>query len=183
LGGDFNGHIGEKANGYVRTHRGFGFRERNNGGLTLLDFAIAFDLTISNSLFKKREEHLVTFRSGSCRTQIDYCLIRTTHRSLCRDYKVICSEFLGTQHRLLVMDMVIKGFRVKRSGGVTRDRWWNLTRENATKLSEKITAEANWKVGENADAMWDRVAQCIRGSAEEVLGVSRWGGGRKSGAW
>jgi len=62
LGGDFNGYIGEKAYGYVRTHGGFGFGVRNSGGVTLLDFATAFDLTIGNSLFKKREEHLVTFR-------------------------------------------------------------------------------------------------------------------------
>ena len=81
------------------------------------------------------------FRSGSCRMQIDYYLIRANHRSLCRDCKVIPSEFLGTQHRLLVMDMVIKGLRVKRrSGGVARVRWWNFTRENATKLSERIRA-------------------------------------------
>ena len=81
LGGDFNGHIGEKADGYVRTHGGFGFGVRNSGGVALLDFATAFDLTIGNSLFKKREDHLVTFRSGSCRTQINYCLIRSNHRS------------------------------------------------------------------------------------------------------
>ena len=68
LGGDFNGHIGDKAYGYVRTHGGFRFGERNSGGKAVLDFAIAFDLTVVNSLFKKKEEHLVTFRSGSCRT-------------------------------------------------------------------------------------------------------------------
>jgi len=163
LGGDFNGYIGEKADGYVRTHGGFGFGVRNSGGVALLDFATTFDLAIGNSLFKKREDHLVTFRSGNCRMQIDYCLIRANHRSLCRDCKVIPSEFLGTQHRLLVMDMVIKGFRVeRRSGGVARVRWWNLTREKATKLSDKIRAEANWELSDNAYAMWDRVVQCIR---------------------
>ena len=31
--------------------------------------------------------------------------------------------------------------------------------------------------------MWDGVAQCIRRSAKEVLGVSKGGGGRKSRAW
>ena len=35
LGGDFNGHIGEKADGYVRTLGGFGFGERNSGGVAL----------------------------------------------------------------------------------------------------------------------------------------------------
>ena len=87
LGGDFNGHIGEKADGYVRTHGGFGFGERNSRGVALLDFAVAFDLTVVNSLFKKKEDHLVSFRSGSCRTQIDYFLIRANHRRLCKDCK------------------------------------------------------------------------------------------------
>ena len=64
--------------------------------MTLLEFAVAFDLTICNSLFKKRDDHLVTFRSGSCKTQIDYCLIRASHRSLCRDCKVIPSKCVGT---------------------------------------------------------------------------------------
>jgi len=97
---------------------GFGFGDRNSGGVALLDFTIAFDLTIGNSLFKKREDHLVTFRSGSCKAQIDYCLIRTSHRSLCRDCKVIHSEYLGTQRRLLVMDLVIKSFKMKKKSGV-----------------------------------------------------------------
>jgi len=66
--------------------------------VALLDFVVAFDLTIVNSLFKKKEEHLVTFRSGSCRTQIDYFFIRTNHKRLCNDCKVIPSECLETQH-------------------------------------------------------------------------------------
>jgi len=54
LGGDFNGHIGEKADGNVGTHGGFGFGERNNGGVALLDFAVALDLTIVNSLLRRK---------------------------------------------------------------------------------------------------------------------------------
>jgi len=94
---------------------------------------------------------------------------------------VIPSECLGTQHRLLVMDLEMKSFKVKkRSGGVARVRWWNLTSENATKLAEKIKSEANWELIDNADAMWDGMAQCICRTAKEVLGVSRGGGGRRS---
>ena len=83
-----------------------------------------------------------------------------------------------------MMDLVIKGFKAKkRSGGVVRVKWWNLTKENAVKLAEKIKAEASWEVTEDAGEMWDGVAQCIRRSAREVLGVSKGGGGGKSGAW
>jgi len=41
---------------------GCGYGERNSGGVSILDFAIAYNLIIVNSLFKKKEEHLVTFR-------------------------------------------------------------------------------------------------------------------------
>ena len=42
-GGDFNGHICEKTNGYVMTHGSFGFEDRNSGGVAILDFAVACD--------------------------------------------------------------------------------------------------------------------------------------------
>nr|XP_009609243.1 uncharacterized protein LOC104103071 [Nicotiana tomentosiformis] len=59
----FNGHIGMTATSYDDVHRGFGFRVRNDGGTSLLDFAKAFDLVLANVCLKKREDHLVTFRS------------------------------------------------------------------------------------------------------------------------
>jgi len=138
LGGDFNGHIGTRAYGYGLTHEGFGYGVRNDGGLALLDFAAAYDLTIVNSLFKKKVDHLATFRSGNTKTQIDFFLTRVGTRGLCKDCKVIPSEQLGTQHRLLIMDVDIKRVKVKkRLVGEPKVRWWNLTGENAFRLSEK----------------------------------------------
>jgi len=108
IGGDFNGHIGAETAGYDGVHGGFGFGERNAGGVSVLDFAVAFDLLVANSFFKKKEDHLVTFKSRSCKTQIDFFLTRKENRRSCKDCKVIPSEFLGTQHRLLVLDVVCK---------------------------------------------------------------------------
>ena len=69
----------------------------------------------------------MTFRSGSCKTQIDYFLIRANHTRFCKDSKVIPSKCLGTQHRLLVKDLVIKSFKVKKTrGGVVRVRCGTL---------------------------------------------------------
>ena len=103
---------------------------------------------------------------------------------MCKDCKVIPSECLVTQHNLLVMDRVIKNCKVKkRGGGIDRIRWWNLTRENVIKILEKIKSETNWKLVGDADVMWEGMAQCIRRSAKEVLGVSRGGGGIRSGSW
>jgi len=106
IGGHFNGHIGIKADRYDLAHGGFGYGERNNGGVSVLDFAVAYELLLVNSFFK--EDHLVTFRSGSINTQIDYFLIRADNKRLCKDCTVIPSEYLVTQHRLLMLNVELK---------------------------------------------------------------------------
>jgi len=55
IGGDFNGHIGRRGEGYETIHGGFGYGERNNARVSILDFAVAYDLSIVNSYFKKRK--------------------------------------------------------------------------------------------------------------------------------
>jgi len=56
----------------------------------------------------------VTFRSGPIKTQIDYFRIGADSRTLYKDCKVITSEYLGTQHRLLVLDVELKCSKCKR---------------------------------------------------------------------
>jgi len=80
------------------------------------------------------------------------------------------------------MDLVIKSFKAKkRSVGVARVRWWNLAGGDANKLSKKIRSEANWRLIEDADAMWEGMAQCIQKLVKEVLGISKGGRGRMRG--
>ena len=53
-----------------------------------------------------------------------------------------------------MIDLVVKNFKVKKRGnGVERTRWWNLTRDSLTKLSEKTKSESNWKLVGDADVM------------------------------
>ncbi|XP_070011445.1 uncharacterized protein [Nicotiana sylvestris] len=51
IGGNFNGHSGESAGGYGDVHGEFDFGVRNEGGTSLLAFAKAFDLVVTNSCF------------------------------------------------------------------------------------------------------------------------------------
>jgi len=67
-------------------HRDFGYSVRNNGWVSILDSAVAYGLSIVNSFFKKREEHLVMLKSESTRTQIDYFLVRANRRRWCTDF-------------------------------------------------------------------------------------------------
>ena len=64
IGRDFNGHVGVEVDGYHRIHGGSGFGVKNESGKELLDFAMAHDLMVVNTFFKKKDDHLITFRSG-----------------------------------------------------------------------------------------------------------------------
>nr|GFA95022.1 hypothetical protein [Tanacetum cinerariifolium] len=53
-----------------------------------IEFATAHDLMVTNSFFKKRDAHLITFHSRVHDTQIDYMLVRKENLRLCKDCKV-----------------------------------------------------------------------------------------------
>ncbi|XP_059285615.1 uncharacterized protein LOC132039087 [Lycium ferocissimum] len=139
--GDFNGHVRSIPGGYDNVQGGFGFGDRNGGGVSPLDFAKAFELVVANSSIPKKEDHLVTFRNSVAKTQIDFLLLRKYDKGICKDHKVIPSENLTTQHKLLVMDLDIKRKRRKR---VVDDRprikWGSLTMTSAQEMGEKFMA-------------------------------------------
>ncbi|XP_055826424.1 uncharacterized protein LOC129894820 [Solanum dulcamara] len=124
IGGYFSDHISTTSNGFDDVHGGFGFRERNGDGISLLEFAKAFELVIANSCFLKRDDQLVTFSSTVAKTQIEYLLFWKSDRGLCKDCKVISNENVTTQHKLLVMDLEIKRVRRKKTlYDQSRNRW------------------------------------------------------------
>ena len=63
--------------------------------------------------FKKGDGRLVTFKSGNTRTQIDFFFMRVSSRKMNKYCKVIPSECSVTQHKLLVMDVEIRGYKEK----------------------------------------------------------------------
>ncbi|XP_016579018.2 uncharacterized protein LOC107876661 [Capsicum annuum] len=146
--GDFNGHIGPLPIGYDDVHGGFGFGDRIDEGAALLDFVRAFGLVVVNSCFSKKKEHLFTFLSRLAKTQIEFLLLKKRDRSLCKDCKVILSENLATQHRLLVMDLGIKRGKKSRGGeSRPRVRWGVLTPINSLEIEARLEGMGAWSVG------------------------------------
>ncbi|XP_070050891.1 uncharacterized protein [Nicotiana tomentosiformis] len=170
--------------GYDEVHGGFGFGARNEGGASLLEFAKAFDLVLANTSFQKREDHLVTFQSRSAKAQIDYLFLRRGDKGMCKDFKVIPSECLSTQHRLLVMDLEVKGVWKKRVVYIQpKIKWGALTKGKAQELREKLLAMGAWRSSGDASSMWTMTTNCIRETAREVLGVSKGCSGGHKGDW
>ncbi|KAG5621751.1 hypothetical protein H5410_006969 [Solanum commersonii] len=77
--------------------------------------------------FDEVEVHLVTFCSTVARTRIEYLLLWKGDEGLCKDCKVIPSENLTTQHKLLMMDLGIKREGKKTLYDRPRIKWGGLT--------------------------------------------------------
>ncbi|XP_070045402.1 uncharacterized protein [Nicotiana tomentosiformis] len=117
-------------------------------------------------------------------TQIDYLLLKRCDKGLCKDCKVIPSENLATQHRLLVMDV---GTLIKRKKrfiqGQPRIKSGVLTKDNMQELEGQLTAMGAWKSGRDASVMWTAMTDYIREAVREVLGVSKGYSGGHRGDW
>ena len=81
-------------------------------------------------MFKKRESHLVMFRSGQHSSQIDFILARREDRRDCSDCKVIPGECVVPQHKL-----VVANFRLRVR--VHRDKCAKIARTKGGSLEGK----------------------------------------------
>ncbi|XP_071739178.1 uncharacterized protein [Rutidosis leptorrhynchoides] len=166
-----------EAEGYEGAHGGFGFGPRNEEGRSILEFAIAHELVVANSFFRKRDAQLATFHSGVRRTQIDFFLLRKGELRTCRDCKVLPALTCSSQHRLLVMNLVTRG-RVGRRARVVQHRilWKNLHGAKAetfrVTVTDRLSVEGDNVVPTDVDQIWNRMASTIREVAKEALGVA-----------
>ena len=107
--GDWNGHVGSTGSGYKEVHGGYGYGkpDPDSEGERILEYALAYDQFLGNTCFKKRDSHLITYRSGNTATQIDFMLFQKSLRKLVMDVKMIPGEEVDLQHQLLVCDMIL----------------------------------------------------------------------------
>ena len=113
LAGDTNGHVGSERSGVEIWHGGYGYGSKNEEGRTILQCAQMYDLAIANT-FLKKDQHLITYRSGDRMITIDYIMVRRDDIRTIKDCKVIPGECVATQHRLVVMEMNVKMTRKPR---------------------------------------------------------------------
>jgi hypothetical protein len=102
IGGDLNEHVSYTRVGFDGVHEGFGYGSRNQEGVSILNFVLAYDLIIANTLFRERLSHLVTFSSGQYYSQINFILMRREDRHAFLDCTVIPRECVVPQHKLVV---------------------------------------------------------------------------------
>ncbi|XP_057548018.1 uncharacterized protein LOC130826445 [Amaranthus tricolor] len=166
-----NGHIGRDAGNYNSVHGGFGLGARNESGENLLEFALAKELVIENSIFRKKDEHLITYKNGGHATQIDYILVRKGDRASCLDCKVVLGTEMPTQHRLLVLVFRMRKKIVEKKVESTgKIMWGRLQGDMVTTLSSKISLFGFPSQSEDANEIWMNMAKTIRKVAKRDLG-------------
>jgi len=98
-----NGHIGNGNDAIRRIYGGNAFGEGNEVGENLVDLAQSFDLVIGNTIFRKKNEHLIMYCSGDRASQIDFLLYHRKDIKEIRNCKVLPGDHVTAQHRLLVI--------------------------------------------------------------------------------
>ncbi|VDP02702.1 unnamed protein product [Heligmosomoides polygyrus] len=85
---DLNGHVDATKNGYS-CHGGFGYGSRNADSELILEYAELHNLTIVNTVFRRRDSHLISFYSGKTRTQTDFVLVKDHDRCLVTEDRAV----------------------------------------------------------------------------------------------
>ena len=89
-----------------------------------MEFAVANNLIVGNTQFKKRDSHLITYSSGENNSQIDYILYPKSFKKSVINVKVIPGEECALQHHLLVCDLKIITPKIKKRNFSPRLRTW-----------------------------------------------------------
>lgn len=170
LGGDLNGHIGSVNHAFTRVHGGYGFGSLNDEGKVILSTAAAYDLAIVNTFFAKKPEHLITYKSGETKSQVDFILINRANIGRVTNCKVIPGECAIPQHRIVVMDMLFKKTtREKLSQAPELTKWWNLKGDKIPEFCNQLSnLKIDTKLG--VDSIWDHLSKSITAAANITLG-------------
>ena len=175
---DWNDHIGRMYAGYEGIYGGFGYGDRNAEGDRVLDFAVANTLVIGNTFFAKRESHLVTYQSGTAKSQIDYIMLRKRAPKLAKNIKIIPSEECVPQHKLLVCDQLLKPPPFYRKKFSPKLRTWKLRQPNEKAKFEQAfidkLSDNHPEEGETStEEIWNRLKSALLDAADNVCSKTK----------
>ena len=180
IAGDLNGHIGSDARGFEEVMGRHGYGTIDDDGLRILNFCKNQNLRITNTLFQKDRERMITYKSGGAETQIDFILHRRKRQLHPKDCSVIPGEACLTQHRLLKADFVVTDYRRRRWRGLQKVKVWKL-RDEATRSDFQAKLA---EVLENRDhSDWTTVQNAVHSACSDVCGVTSGRRGTQRETW
>lgn len=174
VGADLNGHVGRSADGFQQVHGGKGYGRRNKEGEKILECAESVDMAIVNTFYEKPDEHLITYKSGSHATQIDYVLVRRRDLKMIRNCKVIPGEAVVAQHRLVCAVLNIKREKGKKPDTRKRIKIWKLKGQKVKEYRDKVKEKYNSNTS-TVEEHWCTLKTAVLEAATEVCGCTKGG--------
>ncbi|XP_063595366.1 uncharacterized protein LOC134772326 [Penaeus indicus] len=161
-GGDLNGHVSKRSDGYQRVHGGKGYVQRNTEGERILECAESLNMAVVNTFYQKRDEHLITYKSGQHATQIDYVMIRRADLKSVRNCKIIPGEAVVAQHRLLYFQEKVREKQVPKTETVQED--WQSTKSALLETAEEVCGTTKGRRYQGRETWWwsTEVQEAIR---------------------
>ena len=175
--GDWNGHVGSTGSGYKDVYGGYwyGKPDPDSEGERILEYALAYDLILCNTCFKKLDSHFITYRSSNTATQIDFVLFKKSLRKLAMDVKVIPGEEVALQHQLLVCDMMINMPSQIKHKFNTRPKVWKLRDpQTCSRFQEVFKAHTvEKKEATTTEEIWSKLKTGLLKTTEEMCGTTK----------
>ena len=131
-------------------------------------------MVVGNTFFKKEDEKLITYKSGNCATVIDYAVVQKEVMKKLKDIKVIPGEECFSQHRLLIMELMIKHRTVRKLKNPGKMKLWRLKDEKIKRMMKDAKGEPE---------SWDDCSKYIMNVAKRVCGISKGGHNQKTTWW
>ena len=174
VGADVNGHVGINPGVFQRMHGGKGFDQRKREGEKVLESMESLDLALVNTFFNKKEENLITHKSGGNSSQIYFIMTRRADLKEMRDCKVIGEEVVS-QHRLLCAGLMTKEAKHRRKTREKRIKIWTLKGEKVTEYRDKVKDDHQLEADIDAEESWKLFKKVVMRSAEEICGATKGG--------
>ena len=177
--GDWNGHLDPAGTEYREVHGGMGYGrpEPDFEGEIILKYALAFDLLLGNTCFKKYDSHLITYKSGNATILIDFILFPRAMRKLVTDVKFIPGEQVALQHQLLLCDMRFDVPPKPKRKVTPLLKVWKTTdpqRRNHFQEVFNLQVSASAGVLEAAtEDIWNNIKTGLLKTTEDVCGTTR----------
>ena len=175
VGADLNCHVGKEAGSFQRIHGGKGYGNRNKEGERTLESMESLDLALLNTFFCKKDGHLVTYRTITHKTQIDFILTRREDMRIVQDCKVIPGEAAVTQHRLVCATLLLKEVKHRKRPMVKKIRTWKLQEGKVDEFREKVEDTYHLEPDTTAEDSWKLFRDATLKAAEEICGTSKGG--------
>ena len=174
--GDFNAKVGQTAFDKCVGNHGLG--QRNERGVTLIEWCQEHNLCIANTCFDKHPRKLWTWKSPNdqTRNQIDYIIVPQKFRTSILDDNAYPSADCDSDHNPVVAKFRLRLQKRKKTERKTKLDW-NACRTNESikfELQQRFTTEMNSNRDENNDETttteedFNRIKESIN-KAREVI--------------